>query len=343
MKTNLLSKGAAVYFAASSSLSLSSVSAIEAAVAAAAASSDDLQPTRRQSSNSYAYASNHRALMRDDEQPPASKEEPDVASIVNGTETNGPLSYQVALASEVGYGPSCGGSLIAPRVVLTAAHCIGFSEPPDNKVLINGYDLLSGAVPEESGYIAASSYVIHPDHNATGNLENDIALWFLPFPIGEGENFKFATLNEDPNVPADGEELFVSGWGDTVYGVPSSQSTILLGTNLDYITNEQCQSDYDETPYPTVTDGMVCAARKGTAECSGDSGGPLMIANGDVPAMDPPIQVGIVSWSGKPCGTYPGVFTRVSSYVDWIRSTACEKVGELCRPSSKAGKSKYLP
>ncbi|KAL7455814.1 hypothetical protein ACHAWC_007335 [Mediolabrus comicus] len=86
---------------------------------------------------------------------------------------------------------------------------------------------------------------------------------------------------------------------------------------------------------------MMCAARDGTDTCQGDSGGPLMIANGDGPAMDPPIQVGIVSF-GIGCANpdYPGVYTRVSSYIDWIHSTACEKVGEFCPSSSKSGKGK---
>jgi trypsin len=210
-----------------------------------------------------------------------------------------------------------------------------------NKVLINGYDLSSfdNGIPNGGGIVQASSYVIHPGYNPTTE-ENDIALWFLPFPIAEDENFKFATLNEDPTVPADGEELFVSGWGDTVAG--DDRSTILLGTNVDYITNEQCQLDYDKDPnLPPITDGMMCTARDGTDACDFDSGGPLMLANGDAPAMNPPIQVGIVSW-GKGCANpnYPGVYTRVSYYAKWIKSTACQEVGELCPSSSKSKSSK---
>jgi secreted trypsin-like serine protease len=101
--------------------------------------------------------------------------------------------------------------------------------------------------------------------------------------------------------------------------------------------------DYDkrENPPNTITDGMMCVARDGTGDCQGDSGGPLVIADGDGPAMDPTIQVGIVSWAGG-CADpdYPAVYTRVSSYIDWIHSTACEKVGELCSSSSKSSKSK---
>jgi V8-like Glu-specific endopeptidase len=149
-----------LFLAVATASSLSSVLADEAEVAY-------LQSTRRQSSDSY--ASNNRALMRDgdDEQP--SEEEPDVASIINGTATGGPLSYQVGLAREVGGGslPNCGGSLIASRVVLTAAHCTGLPiDPPLNKVLINAYNLASG-----SGGIRVRVRV-HQGYNPT-TFEND--------------------------------------------------------------------------------------------------------------------------------------------------------------------------
>jgi secreted trypsin-like serine protease len=77
---------------------------------------------------------------------------------------------------------------------------------------------------------------------------------------------------------------------------------------------------------------MTCASSRST----GDSGGPL---------LDGGVQVGVVSWSVKPCGQYPGVpdaFSRVSDEYDWIRETACELTStnaELCK-SNKSVKSK---
>jgi len=239
-----------LFLAVATASSLSSVLADEAEVAY-------LQPTRRQSSNSY--ASSHRALMRDrDEQP---SEEPDVASIINGTATGGPLSYQVGLATGPGDGKH--------------------RDPPFNKVLINAYNLsvYDEGIPNGGGIVQASSSTVHPDYNATGNLENDIALlWFLPYPIAEDESFKFATLNEDHNVPVKGKELFVSGWGKTTLflGVGEDRSPILLGTDVDYVTNEQCQSDWDNKDYgidpeilPFSPDEMMCAAGDSTGTCFG--------------------------------------------------------------------------
>ena len=75
---------------------------------------------------------------------------------------------------------------------------------------------------------------------------------------------------------------------------------------------------------------MLCAARDGTGPCQGDSGGPMMLASDE----GDPIQVGITSWGygGYECANpnYPGVYTRVSYYADWIKKTACAFTGEFC-------------
>lgn len=77
------------------------------------------------------------------------------------------------------------------------------------------------------------------------------------------------------------------------------------------MSNTECDRLHSRKIYP----GMLCAGVQegGKGQCSGDSGGPLTI-NG--------VQVGIVSWSVKPCAVapYPGVYTKVSHYVNWIKA-----------------------
>ncbi|KDR18614.1 Kallikrein-14 [Zootermopsis nevadensis] len=84
----------------------------------------------------------------------------------------------------------------------------------------------------------------------------------------------------------------------------------LQKVNITVYSDADCQSVHDNT----VHDTNICAGvpEGGKGQCSGDSGGPL-IANGH--------QVGIVSWSVKPCtvAPYPGVYTEIAHYVDWIR------------------------
>lgn len=76
------------------------------------------------------------------------------------------------------------------------------------------------------------------------------------------------------------------------------------------VSNDDCAHLQPYQIFP----GMLCAGIKdgGKGQCSGDSGGPLTI-NGT--------QIGVVSWSIKPCevAPYPGVYTKVSHYIDWIK------------------------
>lgn len=77
------------------------------------------------------------------------------------------------------------------------------------------------------------------------------------------------------------------------------------------VSNEDCAKVHERFP---ILDTNLCAGVKngGKGQCSGDSGGPLTIENN--------FLVGIVSWSEKPCtiAPYPGVYTKVSHYIDWI-------------------------
>ena len=209
-----------------------------------------------------------------------------------------------------------------------------------NTVGANRYDANpAGAISTTLSYAQKGVDIIpHPDYNMTGALENDVALVILPGGLEEGDNIKYAKLNKDPNVPAADERLYVSGWGYTEE--EGSQSYVLLGTVVNSVPNKVCSP----LVYPelVLTNGMMCAYTEGTDTCQGDSGGPLVIAskNKTAPAAEPPLQVGIVSWAIGGCARkgYPGGYTRVSSYTDWIEKTACVAVDELC-PSSKSGKS----
>ena len=84
--------------------------------------------------------------------------------------------------------------------------------------------------------------------------------------------------------------------------------------SVPFVTEESCKLSYGEN---YIFEGTICAGEEGKDSCAGDSGGPMVdaIANGK--------QVGVVSF-GFGCGQagYPGVYARVSNYVDWISATA---------------------
>jgi trypsin len=295
-----------------------------------------------------------RALRSDANATAAIDAVPDVESIVNGTATGGPRSYMVGLtwkrfnfpsADYPFYYTTCGGTLIGPTIVLTAAHCMyvpGNWDPVD-QVLVNLYDRYDPA-----GVVAiniqdtseGADIVVHPDWGNRTHPVNDIALMFLPV----GQVSDYAQINDDPHEPVVPNPLRVMGWGWTEYTTPSS-SDVLLETTVDYISNEECKEMYADFTAQTgleITDGMMCAYQNDTGSCQGDNGGPIFHVDKDGEIGDRPTQLGIDSWAvGCADPRYPGVYTRVSYYADWIKETVCSRpehaTKELCG-SSKSGK-----
>lgn len=197
----------------------------------------------------------------------------------------------------------CGGSLIADRVVITAAHCIN----PNNTNLLT-VRLGSTNISSGGEIINVTSVLVHEDWLKHG-LENDIALLFLEFPP-KVPNAKIIALPlKNTPIPRT-ENVCVTGWGSTQPRGNASQ--ILQEVIIPYIPLERCQYLYRFWT-GKVTDKMICAGvdgKGGKDSCSGDSGGPAVI-DGKL--------AGIVSW-GNGCALpdYPGVYTRVDKFIDWI-------------------------
>lgn len=210
-----------------------------------------------------------------------------------------------------GYG--CGGTLIWDDVVLTAAHC--------EEAFTFG-QVLVGAVRNKretagSEWVqVVSTMQIHPDFS-WDTTDND----FMAFAIAPLTNSRLKqrleestiTLNDDPSVPHNAQNLTVAGFGYTRENGLESQR--LLQATVRYVPSVICRDSYYGAFNPVVE---LCAGMPdGSADsCNGDSGGPL-VANGNV-------LVGITSW-GEGCARpeYPGVYARVSSRIAWIREQVC--------------------
>jgi secreted trypsin-like serine protease len=103
----------------------------------------------------------------------------------------------------------------------------------------------------------------------------------------------------------------VIGWGSLRENGP--QPAILQEVTLPVWTNADCASKYGAAAPGGIIESMLCAGRATKDSCSGDSGGPLTVNDGRW------TQVGIVSWGiGCGKGQYPGVYSRVTSFLPWI-------------------------
>ena len=115
----------------------------------------------------------------------------------------------------------------------------------------------------------------------------------------------------DPTQDYDNVSAVVTGWGRLRSG--GSQPDILQEVTVRTQSTEQCRGQYGPT---AITNNMLCAAAPGKDSCQGDSGGPLAVKGKNKIYR----QVGVVSF-GMECARpgYPGVYTRVTSFLPWIR------------------------
>ncbi|KAM7059378.1 kallikrein-15 [Molossus nigricans] len=221
--------------------------------------------------------------------------------------------WQVALFDRGRF--NCGASLVSPYWVLTAAHCQ--TRPLSNlRVRLGEHNLRKSDGREQLRTV--SRVVSHPGYVARTHL-HDLMLLRLTRPARLSRQVRPVSL--PMRCPQPGESCVVSGWGLVSNyesgSTGSSQSQVDLPdtlhcANISIISTASCNKDYPGHLMST----MVCAGVEGggTDSCEGDSGGPLVCGG---------ILQGIVSWGDVPCDTTtkPGVYTKVCSYLEWIRNT----------------------
>ncbi|OCT93743.1 transmembrane protease serine 2 isoform X1 [Xenopus laevis] len=233
--------------------------------------------------------------------------------IVGGTFASaGDWPWQISLLKKVGTSTYlCGGSIITPYWVVTAAHCVyGYTSSPSIFKVFAGTITLSSY--SSVGYLV-DRVLMHPSY-VTNTYNYDVALLKLKTALVFTNNLRPVCL---PNVRmpwAAGQPCWISGWGTTSEG--GSISTTLKAASVPIISSTTCNqaSVYGGA----ISSTMICAGylNGGTDTCQGDSGGPLVTKTNSLWWL-----VGDTSWGyGCARATKPGVYGNVTVFLEWIYS-----------------------
>ncbi|XP_051572345.1 trypsin-like isoform X1 [Myxocyprinus asiaticus] len=253
--------------------------------------------------------------------------------IVGGQDTSeGAWPWQVSIQSAGSH--FCAGSLINKDWVLSAAHCFQSIHWYTITIYLGRQSQVSGSNPNEVSR-RVSQIFNHPNYNNPSN-DNDIALVQLSSSVTFSDYIKPVCLAAAGSILAAGTASWVTGWGTLISG-DSQLPNILQEVKIPIVSNSDCNKAYGGG----ITNNMICAGllnQGGKDSCQGDSGGPMVSKNGSLW-----IQSGIVSF-GTGCADprFPGVYTRVSQYQDWINSYITNNQSGFVKFIS-SGSSRGLP
>jgi secreted trypsin-like serine protease len=230
--------------------------------------------------------------------PPAASAQRDVVGGVRAAQGEFPWMARLSVG--------CDGALLAPSVILTAAHCVsGTGATQGVTATLGVVDLAStDAIKVTSTYVYRS-----PDYVGY-NQGNDWALIQLAHPVD------LPVLSVANTKEHDAGPFTIMGWGADHEG--GAQQRWLLKATVPLVDDATCGASYRASGASFVDGAMLCAGLFGTGgvdTCQGDSGGPMVSTLPD----GSHVQVGIVSW-GHGCAQaqYPGVYTQVSTYASAI-------------------------
>ncbi|XP_074783272.1 cathepsin G-like [Athene noctua] len=198
----------------------------------------------------------------------------------------------------------CGGFLIRPDAVLSAAHCVAGKMKVNITVTLGAHNISKEELSQQKFHV--DHWVIHPNYSEDTHA-NDIMLLKLKPKAKLTKEVNYILLPSDNERVGPGTTCEVAGWGRTSQTRANSSVHVLMEVNLKVQSNEVCEEYFESY----VHQSMLCVGddygKKSTWR--GDSGGPL-VCNGKAH--------GIVSYGRKYC-IFPKVFTRVLYFGPWVR------------------------
>nr|QHB21579.1 venom S1 protease 4 [Platymeris rhadamanthus] len=241
--------------------------------------------------------------------------------IVGGDETainEYPFAVQIMLSRrKFAY---CGGSIITPYHVLTAAHCTYPFYGIKLSVVVGEHDVTTDKETPHTKIIEVERVMDHPKYNDKSN-EFDIAVIKLKEKIVFNDAVGPVCLPNYRNKNLHDEYVKVMGWGHL--RTNGSSSPVLRKVNLKVIDLEVCKAIYNSIDLTNPF--QICTWAPSKDSCQGDSGGPLVWRE---PTSNRYVQAALVSYGRDCASTDPGVNSDISYFMDWIREKIRETAPE---------------
>jgi len=220
--------------------------------------------------------------------------------------------------------PSCGGTIICPRFVITAAHCLAPQTRPEHLKIVAGVHDWSKDEPTQSHH-KVKAFHVHPKYIYPSMGRYDYALIELADPIVMRPEARAAFL-PDGSEPYQSVPRFISsGWGLRNL-TDNERSKVLRSVTIPWVPDYKCRKAY---PYKI---DVICAGDFETGEigaCAGDSGSPLSFLD---PKTDQVKIVGLTSGGASLCviPNYPGVYSDIAKQLKWVEGIIGECNKDTC-------------
>jgi secreted trypsin-like serine protease len=246
---------------------------------------------------------------------PLALAEPPASYVLGGTavaQGGAPYSVYIQASTSSSTFVACTGSVIAPTIILTAAHCV-FDKTTGALIPASAIAVAAGSVNRPANPPANVTAVRPDPYYNPATFQADAAILILNAPVPASAIPVALATPANGALYAPGGSVTFTGWGETVADVPTSAPTQLQSGTVPILANATCQTSVEFHPGYTLCTG---GAGYRPATCHGDSGGPLVATT-----AAGPVQIGITSYgSAVGCGIAPDYFTRVSSVQGWIAS-----------------------